>query len=109
MNKKNMYIVIKREDAQKYLSNDEIEKLIYMLEKISDGRVKNNKHPDNTYYVCNTDEPYADAVHNVIIGGEALKNSKSYCPDACGTSSTECLHMNASEDEYGFSDYWKEN
>lgn len=109
MNKKNMYIVIKREDAQKYLSNGEIEKLVCILGKISDGRVKDNKHSDNTYYVCNTDEPYADAVHNVIIGGEALKNSSSYCPDACGTSSTECFHKNTSEDEYGFSDYWEEN
>lgn len=93
MNKKNMYIVIKRDDAQKYLSNDDIEKLVCMLEKISDGRGKDNKHPDNTYYVCNTDEPYADAVHNVILGGEVLKNSSSYCPDACGTSCTECFHL----------------
>ena len=52
-----------------------------------------NKHPDNTYYVCNTDEPYADAVHKVILGGEALKNENaSYCPDACGTSCDECFH-----------------
>lgn len=109
MNKKNMYIIIKREDAQKYLSNDEIKKLVGMLEKISDGRMEDNKHQSNTYYVCNTDEPYADAVHNVILGGEALKNGSSYCTDACGTSYVECFHTNASEDEYGFSDYWEEN
>lgn len=80
MNNKNMYIIIKREDAQKYLSNDEIKKLVGMIEKISDGRMEDNKHPSNTYYVCNTDEPYANAVHNVILGGEALKNSSSYRP-----------------------------
>lgn len=33
MNNKNMYIIIKREDAQKYLSNDEIKKLVGMIEK----------------------------------------------------------------------------
>lgn len=53
MNKKNMYIVIKREDAQKYLSNDEIKKLVGMLEKISDGRMEDNKHPSNTYLFGN--------------------------------------------------------
>lgn len=92
INKKNMYIVIKQEDARKYLSREEIHSLINTIGKISNGRMEDNKHPDNTYYVCNTDEPYADAVHKVIIGGEALKNNLSYCPDACGTSCNECLY-----------------
>ena len=87
MNKKDMYIVIKRDDAQKYLSNEEISSLINMLSKIRNGRMKDEKCPCNAYYVCNIDEPYADAVRNVIIGGEALKeNNSSYCTDACGTS-----------------------
>lgn len=90
--KKNMYIVIKQEDAKKYLSQEEISALINIIGKISNGRMADNKHPDNTYYVCNTDEPYADAVHKVIIGGEALKENHSYCPDACGTSCDECFH-----------------
>lgn len=91
--KKNMYIVIKQEDAKKYLSQEEIHALINIIGKISNERMEDNKHPDNTYYVCNTDEPYADAVHKVIIGGEALKGNYSYCPDACGTSScNECFH-----------------
>ena len=92
MEKKNMYIVIKRDDAEKYLSQEEIHVLTNMLGKISDGRLDDNKYPNNTYYVCNTDEPYADAVHKVILGGEALKNNMSYCPDACGTSCDECFH-----------------
>lgn len=92
INKKNMYIVIKQEDAKKYLSREEIHSLINIIDKISNGRMEDNKHPDNTYYVCNTDEPYADAVHKVIIGGEALKNNLSYCSDACGTSCNECLY-----------------
>jgi hypothetical protein len=75
MEKKNMYIVIKQEDVKKYLSQEEIHVLINIIGKISNERMKDNKHPDNTYYVCNTDEPYADVVHKVIIGGEALKKS----------------------------------
>ena len=91
--KKNMYIVIKIDDAKKYLSQEEIHALVNILGKISNGRMDDNKHPDNTYYVCNTNEPYADAVHKVILGGEALKNENvSYCPDACGTSCDECFH-----------------
>ena len=91
--KKNMYIVIKRDDAKKYLSQEEIHALVNILGKISNGRMDDNKHPDNTYYVCNTDEPYADAVHKVILGGEALKNENaSYYTDACGTSCDECFH-----------------
>lgn len=73
MDKKNIYIVIKQEDAKKYLEQEDINKLINIIGKISNGRLEDNKHPYNTYYVCNTDEPYADAVHKVIIGGEALK------------------------------------
>ena len=91
--KKNMYIVIKRDDAKEYLSQEEIHELVNILGKISNGRMDDNKHPDNTYYVCNTDEPYADAVNKVILGGEALKNENaSYYPDACGTSCDECFH-----------------
>ena len=87
-----MYIVIKTEDAKKYLSQEEKYALDNIIGKISNGRMEDNKHPDNTYYVCNTDEPYADAVHKVIIGGEALKESSSYCPDACGTTCSECFN-----------------
>lgn len=72
--KRSKYIVIKKEDVKKYLSNDDISNLVNILGKISDGRMNDNRCPCNTYYVCDTDEPYADAVHNVIIGGEALKN-----------------------------------
>ena len=71
--KKNMYIVIKRDDAKKYLSQEEIHELVNILGKISNGRMDDNKHPDNTYYVCNTDEPYADRVKGVIISGEYTK------------------------------------
>jgi len=94
MDKKNMYVVFKREDALKYLTEVELQSLETILSTICEGRSRDNKTPFNNYYVCNTDEPYADVVHGVIISGEAAKcNYKnfSYCPDACGTSCDICF------------------
>lgn len=94
MDKKNMYVVFKREDVLKYLSEVELQSLEYMLVKIGEGRANDGKNPFNNYYVCNTDEPYAQVVHGVIIGGETVKENNSnitYCPNACGTSCSECF------------------
>jgi len=33
--------------------------------------------PENHYYVCNKDEPYASKVLDIILEGEALKNDKT--------------------------------
>ena len=73
MEKVNTHIVIKRQDALKYLTEVEYQALEQMLCTISQGRNKEGKKPINTYYVCNIDEPYAEVVHGIIIGGEAVK------------------------------------
>lgn len=94
MDKKNMYIVIKREDAFKYLTEVELQSLEHILTVITQGRSNDNKKSFNDYYVCNTDEPYAQVVHGVIIGGEAAKGNNrnmSYCSDACGSGCSECF------------------
>ena len=44
-----------------------------MLNKIMSGRIKDKKVPVNHYYLCNEDEPYADIVRGVILGGEGVK------------------------------------
>ena len=67
------HIVIKKEDIFKYLEEPEQIALDEMLNKIVHGRAKDLKSPVNHYYVCNTDEPYAEVVRGVIIGGEAVK------------------------------------
>lgn len=88
MEKKDMFIVIKKEDAFKYLSETEQRTLDNILEKICQGRTKDYKPPYNTYYVCNTDEPYAKDIHNLIINGDSQKNNYSInkgCFDACGS------------------------
>ena len=85
--KTNMFIVIKREDVIKYLTYSERQNLDDILDKITNGRKQDNKNPINYYYVCNTDEPYANAVHDVIIGGEIVKaNNLNPNQDACGSN-----------------------
>lgn len=94
MNKENMYVVFKREDALQYLTEIELQSLEHILLTIEQGRVSDGKKPFNQYYVCNVDEPYAQVVHGVIIGGEATKannGNQTYCPDACCTSCSECF------------------
>lgn len=65
--KKNTHIVIKREDVYKYLTEPELISLEYILNSISIGRARDGRKQDNTYYICNTDEPYADKVLEVIL------------------------------------------
>lgn len=68
------HIVIKKDDALKYLEKPEQIALEEMLNKISNGRAKDRKKPVNHYYICNEDEPYADIVRGVILGGEGVKS-----------------------------------
>ena len=70
------HIVIKKEDVLKYLEEPEQIALEEMLYRISRSRAEDNKNPFNKYYVVNKDEPYAEVVHGVIMGGEAVKNGQ---------------------------------
>ena len=69
--KENTHIVIKRDDISKYLTNNQIKYLDAILNTIADGRKKDGKKTDNSYYVCNTDEPYADEVLEIILKAES--------------------------------------
>lgn len=53
----------------RYLTDNQIKYLDAVLNTIADGRKKDGKNL-NSYYVCNTDEPYADKVLEVILRGE---------------------------------------
>ncbi|HEX2868664.1 MAG TPA: hypothetical protein VHO03_16610 [Ignavibacteriales bacterium] len=74
--KKNAYVVIKREDIEKYLFKEDQDNLEIILQEIADGREEANVK-QNEYYVCNMDEPYADKVLKIILEGEAEKNKNS--------------------------------
>ena len=72
--KKNTHTVLKNEDIDKYLSTEQTNSLIDILQTIASGRDKDGKKIFNEYYVCNTDEPYAEEVLNVILKNEVTKN-----------------------------------
>lgn len=73
MKKEITHIVIKIEDAMKYLTEVEQKSLETIVNTISKGRAEEGKNPSNNYYICNVDEPYAKIVEGVIIGGEYAK------------------------------------
>lgn len=89
MEKKNMYIVIKKEDALKYLSDTDLKTLDNIMDKICEGRKKDYKKEVNTYYICNTDEPYARLIRDIIVSEDAfIRNYKINKGEfnACGSS-----------------------
>lgn len=69
----NKYIVLKTDDVENYLDPSEQEALAMVCRVLNYCRNKDGKK-ENSYYVCNTDEPYADKVLQVILNGEDLKN-----------------------------------
>lgn len=58
----------------KYLTEVEQKSLEVIMNTISEGRAEDGKKPNNKYYICNVDEPYAEMVRGVIIGGEYAKH-----------------------------------
>jgi len=72
--KKNTHTVLKNRDIDKYLNIEQTINLIDILQTIARGRDRDRKKMFNEYYVCNTDEPYAEEVLNVILKNEVTKN-----------------------------------
>ena len=64
------FIVIKKADAERYLTDEEFKVLRNLQKKILTGRMSDGKMQNNTYYVVNTDEPYAMQVRDLILKGE---------------------------------------
>lgn len=64
------FIVLKNEDAERYLTDEELKTLRNLQKKILTGRMSDGKMQNNTYYVVNTDEPYAMQVRDLILRGE---------------------------------------
>ncbi len=67
------FVVIKKEDALKYLPEPMLQSLETILNTIASARAENGKKPINEYWICNKDEPYAEMVHGVIVAGEISK------------------------------------
>ena len=64
------FIVLKKNDAERYLTDEEFKVLRNLQKKILTGRMSDGKMQNNTYYVVNTDEPYAMQVRDLILRGE---------------------------------------
>ena len=64
------FIVLKKNDAERYLTAEEFKMLRILQKKILTGRMSDGKMQNNTYYVVNTDEPYAMQVRDLILKGE---------------------------------------
>ena len=68
------FIVLKNADAERYLTDEELKTLRSLQKKILTGRMSDGKMQNNTYYVVNTDEPYAMQVRDLILKGAEWKN-----------------------------------
>lgn len=64
------FIVIKKEDAEKYLNEKGKQALRNILEVISDGRSIDGKKSNNKYWIVNQDEEYAKEVRKLIFKEE---------------------------------------
>ena len=80
MENKDKFIVLKREDAIRHLSTEQIRQLDSILETVEQCRAAQGKRPANNYWICNKDEPYADDVQRLIEWGEANKRLKAEGP-----------------------------
>ena len=74
--KKRTHVVIKKEDVLTLLTADEAVQLAMILAKIETKRRKVGKKTNQSYYVVNQDEPYAQEVFEVIKRGETAKEAK---------------------------------
>lgn len=70
--KENTHLVLKVEDVYNYLEEPDIAILEILVSKINKGR-RNDGKKENSYYVVNTDEPYARSIIDLIIREESTK------------------------------------
>jgi len=66
------FTVINNKHAIKYLTDGEQKKLNKILRSLT-LRMENDGKKDNYYYVCNSDEPYAQQILDIILTEESKK------------------------------------
>ena len=60
------FIIIKKEDIEKYLNASKRVALFIAIDDIAEGRRHDDKSDNNTYLVVNTDEDYVDEVIDIL-------------------------------------------
>lgn len=70
----NTHTVIKNADIDRYLAKKDANDLKALIKRLRVSKACNSlSHKENSYYVVNTDEPYAEKVLQVILNGEKEK------------------------------------
>jgi hypothetical protein len=69
----NKFLVLKREDISRYLTEQQILNLGECISAVQVGRQNDGKNPVNDYWVVNQDEPYAKKILQAILRGEKTK------------------------------------
>lgn len=64
------FIVLKVEDLEECLTDEQIESMKGILDCVRTSRLESGRNPEPTYYVINTDEHYADKVKQIIENNE---------------------------------------
>lgn len=82
------FVVFNYKDAKKYLNAEDFETLARLQGTINAGRIKDGKKT-NSYWVCNTDEPYAQTIINTILKGENEKLKPKH-PAICPICKRQC-------------------
>lgn len=62
----NKFTVLKNQDIEKYLNEEEKQQLLNLIGKIGYNRTMDNKSLNNRYAVVNLDEPYAKEVTDIM-------------------------------------------
>lgn len=71
----NKFTVIKNENIDKYLAEEDAKEIKALIKRLCISRRCNSgKRKDNSYFVVNQDEPYADLVKKLILKEITAKN-----------------------------------
>jgi len=74
--KDDTHTVLKNDDIDKALSEDEISQLDVLIVKVCTYRKQHGKEWQPIYYIVNKDEPYSNIVLEIIRLGELAKGEK---------------------------------
>ena len=80
----NKFLVMKWEWINENLNSTELTILTLLLKKAC------SEKPNHSYYVVNTDEPYAKKIKELILNGEQEK----HCTDCLNFGKQECYICN---------------
>jgi hypothetical protein len=68
------HLVLKHEDIDKFLNDEEKQQLTHIVRMIGLGRIGVGKQPYNSYLVVNEDEKYAKRIRKIIMKYEGIRD-----------------------------------